>query len=65
MADTVEVEGAECIHQSDKAILVEVGLDKPVWIPHGHVDDDSEVWEKGQTGKLVISEWIATQKGLT
>jgi hypothetical protein len=65
MAETVEIEGAECIHQSDKAILVEVGLDKPVWIPHGQVDDDSEVWEKGQKGKLVITEWIATQKGLT
>ena len=33
---------------------------------HSQIDDDSEIWEdseKGEEGKLVISEWLATQKG--
>ena len=34
------------------------------WIPRSQIDDDSEVWRLGQKGVLVISEWIALQKGL-
>ena len=35
-----------------------------VWIPKSQIDDDSEVWEKGQDGTLVTSEWIALEKSL-
>jgi hypothetical protein len=34
------------------------------WIPKTQIHDDSEVWEEGQEGELVITEWIAKQKGL-
>jgi len=63
MAETVEFEDTHCIKDTDDAILVVVD-DRQVWIPQSQVDDDSEVYEKGHSGTLVISEWIAIQKGL-
>lgn len=52
--------------KSAKAILVEDEDGNEVWSPNSQIDDDSEIWEdseKGEEGKLVISEWLATQKG--
>lgn len=37
---------------------------RTLWIPKSQIDDDSEVWQKNQEGDLVISEWIAHQKGI-
>lgn len=34
------------------------------FIPLSQIDDDSEVFGSGDEGELVISEWIAIQKGL-
>jgi hypothetical protein len=34
------------------------------WIPKSQIHDDSEVWTKDQEGELVVTEWIAKQKGL-
>lgn len=54
-----------CVRDSGKAILVKLeDGEEPVWIPKSHVDDDSEVYEAGTCGELVVSEWIAVQKGL-
>lgn len=48
---------------SGKALLVEIeGEDH--WIPVSQITDDSEVWREGDSGTLVITEWIAAQKGL-
>lgn len=33
-------------------------------IPQSQIDDDSEVYRKGDRGQLVISEWIAIEKHL-
>jgi hypothetical protein len=38
------------------------------WIPYSQIDDDSEMYHRkqiGKTGCLIISEWLARQKGLT
>jgi hypothetical protein len=59
----VEFDVPEVQADTDKAILAEIdGTD--VWIPKSQIKDESEVWKKGQSGKLVVTEWIATQKGL-
>ena len=66
MADkTVEFEGVTCKKETDKALLCVIDGEEH-WIPKSQVDDDSEVFNDGDnsTGKLVVSEWIATQKGL-
>jgi len=59
----VEFENVICKAETDKAILVEIEGEE-VWIPQSQVDDDSHVWAKGDEGLLIISDWIAEQKGL-
>lgn len=52
--------------KTENAILLEDEDGEEVWIPNSQIDDDSEIWnesEKGEEGKLVISEWLATKKG--
>jgi hypothetical protein len=48
---------------TDLAILVYVE-GKKVWIPKSQIHEDSEVYTSGTSGKLIITEWIASQKGL-
>jgi hypothetical protein len=63
MSEPVRIEGAVCKAQTTRAILVEID-EHEIWIPQSQVHEDSEVYHKGDQGTLVISEWIATQKGL-
>ena len=59
----VEFESVLAVAETPLAILCRVdGAEH--WIPQSQIDDDSEVWHKGDEGKLVISEWIATEKKL-
>lgn len=60
---SVRINGASCLKATDKAILVEID-GQQYWIPQSQVTDDSEVWREGDEGTLVITDWIATQKGL-
>ena len=54
---------AKCIAATDKAILVEITDLDQAWLPLSQIDDRSEVWKAGDEGKLIISSWIAEQKG--
>ena len=60
----------EVITITDKALLVkEAGTpgDKGDWYPKSQIHSSSELDEHslvGETGELVITEWLATQKGL-
>ena len=59
----VEFEDSEAIKESDDALLVVIeGAE--VWIPKSQITDDSEVYKFGHTGTLVITEFIAIEKGL-
>jgi hypothetical protein len=59
----VEIEDVFIKAATPKALLCVID-GKEHWIPQSQIDDDSEVWQKDDVGKLVISEWIATEKGL-
>lgn len=61
--DVYEIEDVIAKSETEKAIRVthEDGLD--IWIPISQIDDDSEVYAQGDTGTLIISKWIAEQKG--
>lgn len=59
----VRIEDVRVEHATAKALLCVIDGDE-VWIPQSQIDDDSEVWKAGDKGTLVISDWIATQKGL-
>lgn len=60
---TVTIEDVVCIAETDKAILCVIDGDE-VWLPLSQVDDDSEVYQKGGEGSLVITEYIAREKKL-
>ena len=60
---TVSFDGVECIKETDAALLCVIDDDE-VWIPKSQIHDDSEVCEEGSSGTLVITEWIAREKGL-
>lgn len=54
---------AVALRATASALLVRID-DKEHWIPQSQIDDDSEIWEAGQEGEIVLSQWIAEQKGL-
>jgi len=55
-------ENTTCKRQTQAAILVTIqGQD--VWVPQSAIDDDSEVYREGTSGRLVIKAWIAQRNG--
>lgn len=51
------------LHSTDKALLCDFG-DSQQWIPHNHIHDDSDVYKPGDKGEILVTEWIAREKGL-
>lgn len=51
------------LKETDAAILVRFEDGIEAWIPKSQIDDDSEVYAKGHEGTLVITYWLAGQKG--
>jgi hypothetical protein len=62
--EPADFDDVKCIAETTDAILVVMDDGKEHWIPKSQVHDDSEVYEKGGEGKLIISQWIAEEKGL-
>jgi hypothetical protein len=71
-AVTYEFENVRCTKRTDKAIYVEAPDLDPIpcrksdldrcWLPLSAVHDDSEVYEVGHHGKLVVHAWIVDKK---
>jgi len=61
--EKVEFEDVDCLKATERAILCNIDGDEK-WVPQSVVDDDSEVWKEGDTGKLVVHEWWAVKAGL-
>ena len=58
------IEDVTCVAETEKAICVEGPLlDEALWVPQSQVDEDSEVWERGQSGDLLVTEWWARKQG--
>lgn len=64
-ARTITYHGVTVSKASKKALLCLIN-EEEVWIPQSQISDDSEVFDddKNSSGKLVITEWIAKEKGL-
>lgn len=63
--DPVRFEDVKCLKETPKALLCRIdGVDH--WIPKSQITDDSEVWDEGEhaEGTLVITAWLANEKGL-
>jgi hypothetical protein len=64
-ADIVRFDDCTAVHATPKALLVSIPeLGDEIWIPRSVVHDDSEVFESGHEGELVIKEWWAREEGL-
>lgn len=63
MEDTVEFHDVEVRRETPLAIQCVID-EQLVWIPKSQITDDSEVYELGTDGTLVVTEWIAIEKGL-
>jgi hypothetical protein len=64
---SVEFENCTSFEGTDKAVQVQIpefGDKGLIWIPKNQIHDDSEIWMGHQKGILIISEWIAKEKGL-
>ena len=62
--DEIEIDVDEVIVETDDAILAMLEDGREEWFPKSHISDNSEVYKKGHSGGMIISPWIAKQKGL-
>lgn len=62
--DTVTFEKCKVLRETNAALLVRMDDGSEVWFPKSQIHDDSEVYKAGTDGKLVVTAWIAEQKGL-
>ena len=60
---TVLITNVYCQYETEKAILVRINGEDH-WIPISQIDDDSDVYQYGNRGDLIITEWLARKKGL-
>lgn len=60
---TVTLDNVTALRGTDKALLCLIDGEE-VWVPQSQIHDDSEVYEVGGEGKLVITRWFADQRGL-
>lgn len=61
---TIEIEDVEVLIEKPTSLLVtSPNLDKEYWVPKSQITDDSEVYKAGTEGTLIVTDWIAEEKG--
>ncbi|HZR80433.1 MAG TPA: hypothetical protein VFD92_04975 [Candidatus Binatia bacterium] len=62
------IDGVRAIRGCDSglALLCAIPGNPPreLWVPHSVIMDDSEVFEPGHEGQLVVKPWFAFKEGL-
>ncbi len=58
----VTIDDCRAIRETDMAILVDIDGEEH-WVPKSQILDESEVWQDGDEGTLVVSGWLARQEG--
>jgi hypothetical protein len=70
--NTLIIEVTEVLVDSGKALKVSIDPSDPAyettddgtaWVPQSQIHEDSEVYQMGDSGSLVVTRWIAEQKG--
>jgi len=67
MSRTASRDDVICDAETDKALHIEdANGTSPwdMWVPKSVIDDDSEVWRKGQRGRLVVAAWWGLKNDL-
>jgi len=63
--DVVRFDDCRAVHATTKALLVSIPeLGDEIWVPQSVVHDESEVFDAGDEGELVLKEWWARKEGL-
>ena len=62
--DVVRFADCTAVHATAKALLVDVPDLGELWVPQSVIDDESEVFEAGHEGELILKEWWANKEGL-
>jgi hypothetical protein len=65
MSDGISIGKGRATAQTKDAIRVSLQSGIELWIPQSVIHDDSEVFERGGTGNVVVAEWWADVKGLS
>jgi hypothetical protein len=61
---TFEIEDAICVKSTGRAILVEApNFDELEWIPQNQIVNKYDFYEEGTSGTLIITEWLARERG--
>jgi hypothetical protein len=64
-APPVIVKNCWCTVETTRAIQVQhKDWRVPKWVPKSVIDDDSDVFQKGTNGNLVIAAWFAEKEGI-
>lgn len=61
--DPVGFLGCECKHATERACLIIKPNGQEQWVPQSVIHDDSEVYKKGDEGKLVLMKWWVDKNG--
>lgn len=56
-------DGVTVVHETAAALLCLIDGVKH-WIPKKCIDEDSDVYKMGTDGTLIVSMWLAVEKGL-
>lgn len=59
----VTIGDVQSLSESPRAVLV-YAKGREHWIPKSQIHDESEVYERDQWGDLIITKWIAKERGL-
>ncbi len=59
--DKASIDDVRCVGETEKAIKVTLGED--TWMPKSAVHEDSEVYQLGDMGRLVVRPWFAQKMG--
>lgn len=66
----VAVGPVTCVRTTDRAICVRVASltegnpPEEVWVPKSQLhEEENEIAERGDVGMLIVTDWIAKQKG--
>lgn len=55
-SDLIDI-AATLVHQTDKAVLLDAGMEEPAWLPKSQVEDNGD-------GTWTMPERLAHEKGL-
>ena len=59
---SVALDAVVALRETRDAVLCAI-RGHEVWIPQSQITDESEVWRAGHKGRLVVTRWLAEQKG--